>query len=165
MKKQYFLVLISSLLAMFFSLNCSSSKESAVNETKETVKKEVKTIEQQIMASVTKAPRMVINDDRYTFKDVEEGTNVIHEWEIKNIGTDTLYISDVESSCGCTAALPDSKIVAPNSSTKVKATFNTTSRVGSNTKFVTIHSNDSVAPNKQLVLEGRVIPKTQPKTN
>jgi len=163
MKKTYLVVLVSAFLALFFNLNCSSSKE-GVAEEKQTVKTDAKT-ELQVKASVTKAPRMMVNQEKFIFKDVEEGSTVIHEWELKNIGTDTLYISDIESSCGCTAAIPDSKVVAPNSSTKLKASFNTTGRVGINTKFVTVHSNDSAAPNKQLVIEGRVLPKGQTKTN
>jgi hypothetical protein len=162
MKKRQLVVLFCSLLIVFFSLNCSSSKEGTSEVNKET-KANISKTETQVKNSVTKAPRMALGEEKYTFKDIEEGTNVVHEFEIKNIGTDTLYISDIEASCGCTTALPDSKSIAPNGSTKLKATFNTSGRIGVNTKMITIHSNDSAAPNKVVVIEGKVIPKGLPK--
>ena len=113
----------------------------------------------QIKNSVTKAPRLFVEKEKYIFSDAEEGTYVNHEWELKNIGTDTLYITDVESSCGCTAVSPSKKVIGPDESTKLKIIFDTRGRLGINTKFVTIHSNDSAFPNKVLVIEGRVVPK------
>jgi hypothetical protein len=76
-----------------------------------------------------------------------------------NTGTDDLLISDIESSCGCTAAITDSKVVPPNSSTKLRTTFDTKGRIGMNTKFIIIHTNDPATPARQLTLMGRVLPK------
>jgi hypothetical protein len=162
MKTKQFIILVSSLLIIFFSLNCSSSKEGTSEANKEK-KTNISKTEAQVKNSVTKAPRMLLAEERYIFKDIEEGTPVVHEFGIKNIGTDTLYITDIETSCGCTVAMPDSKSIAPNNVTKLKVTFNTTGKVGINTKMITIHSNDSAAPNKVIQIEGKVLAKSMPK--
>ena len=157
LKKKVIFVLVFSFFILI-NLNCSSTKD--VNSDNPSVEKQSSNVQEIPKATVTKAPQLFVSpSDKYIFKDVEEGTIVEFEWELKNIGTDTLYINDVESSCGCTAAIPDTKSIPPQSSTKLKVKFDTHNRLGINTKFVTVFSNDSKSPNKVLTLEGRVLQK------
>lgn len=154
MKLSKYIIATFIFLFIISNINCSSSKETSDIETKEGNLSGSKQVN-----VVTKSPILFVGNEKYIFKDVEEGTYVEYEWELKNIGTDTLYISDIESSCGCTAAIPDTKVIPPEKSTKLKVKLDTHGRIGINTKFITIISNDSKSPNKVLTLEGRVIPK------
>jgi hypothetical protein len=141
------------MLLFVLNINCSSSE--SITQEEPSVSTEL-TIDAPI---VVKAPKMLISDSGFAFPDVEEGTNVVHVWEIMNVGTDNLIINDVESSCGCTSAITDSKIIAPNSSTKLRTTFDTKGRLGMNTKYIIVHSNDPSSPARQLTIMGRVVPK------
>jgi hypothetical protein len=141
------------MFLFFLNINCSSSE----SVTQEDIAND---IDIEVIPVVVKAPKMLVSDSGFAFPDVEEGTAVSHVWEIMNTGTDDLIINDVESSCGCTSAMTDSKVIPPNSSTKLRTVFDTKGRIGMNTKFIIIHSNDPSGPARQLTMMGRVVPKS-----
>jgi hypothetical protein len=107
-------------------------------------------------------PKMKVKQEKFDFGEVPDGTEVTHIFEISNVGTDTLFINEVITSCGCTQPDlgPGDKVIPPNGTSKIKITFNSRNRVGPNEKTITIFSNDSVEPNKNLFLVGRVLPKS-----
>ena len=162
MKIKFLFLCLSCMFFFFLNINCSSSESVAQkNITNDNnINIEVPTITTPV---AIKAPKMLVSESGYAFPDVEEGTTVTHVWEIMNVGTDDLVINDVESSCGCTSAITDSKVIPPNSSTKLKTVFDTKGRVGGNTKSIVIHSNDPSVPAKQLTIMGKVIPKVATK--
>jgi hypothetical protein len=157
MKIKFLILCLSCLFLFFLNINCSSSKSTTQAGATNTSASD--DVDFNATSIVIKAPKMLISESAFAFPDVEEGTNVVHVWEIMNTGTDDLLINDVESSCGCTSAITDSKVIAPNSSTKLRTVFNTTGRLGMNTKFIIIHSNDPSTPARQLTLMGRVVAK------
>lgn len=65
---------------------------------------------------------------------------------IRNLGTDTLVISDVKAQCGCTATLMSDKVLAPNDTGKLSISFNTSGRSGHQSKQVYVMSNDPQNP-------------------
>ncbi len=65
---------------------------------------------------------------------------------IKNVGSDTLVISDVKAQCGCTATLMSDKILAPSDTGKLSISFNTAGRNGHQSKQVYVMSNDPANP-------------------
>jgi hypothetical protein len=138
--KSAILVLIAIFLVSGFY--CSSSKE-----TKEVIKG---------------TPKIKVKQEKFDFGEIPDGTEVTHIYEISNVGTDTLKITDVETSCGCTRPnlSPGDKIVPPNGTSKIKITFNSRGRVGPNEKTITVFTNDPSEPTKNLLLVGRVLPKT-----
>jgi hypothetical protein len=65
---------------------------------------------------------------------------------IRNLGTDTLKITEVKAQCGCTATLLSEKILAPNDTGRLSISFNTAGRSGHQGKQVYVMSNDPQNP-------------------
>ncbi len=64
-------------------------------------------------------------------------------FEIKNTGTDTLFIRNVRTTCGCTEAKLSNDKIAPNKSSQLKIIYNTLGATkGINNKPITIISTD-----------------------
>lgn len=95
-----------------------------------------------LFAQETKAPEIKVTPEFFDFGKIVEGTTVHKEFEIANIGNDTLKIERVRASCGCTAAKPDKNLLLPGESTTVEVSFNSTRRFGQQRKHVYIFSND-----------------------
>lgn len=82
----------------------------------------------------------------YDFGNIYRGQTVTHVFTLKNEGSDTLVISNVTSSCGCTAALTSLNRVPPRSKTELKVTFNSEGFSGKVVKVATVFSNDPENP-------------------
>ncbi len=80
------------------------------------------------------------------FGDVYSGLKADKILTIKNLGKDTLRISDVKAQCGCTAAMmkEEDKRIAPGGSGKLSVSFDTKNYPGQKvSKQVYISSNDT----------------------
>ncbi len=107
----------------------------------------------------TKGPKIFSPNRFHFFGDLREGQIVSHEFTIKNIGSDTLKILKVRSSCGCTVAKLKKDELAPGDSTTINVTFNSKNRKGAQTKYVYVLSNDPVVPKLKFVLKANVFDK------
>jgi len=94
----------------------------------------------------------------YDFGNIYRGQKVTHVFTITNSGTDTLIISNVSSSCGCTAALASSSRIAPKSKTELNVTFNSEGYNGRVTKTATVSSNDPDHPHQLFTVSANVQP-------
>ena len=72
--------------------------------------------------------------------------------EFKNIGNAVLNITDVKTSCGCTAALLSSKTLQAGESGTLRIDLDTSNREGKLTRTVTLLSNDPQEPNQTITL-------------
>ncbi|MCW8804855.1 MAG: DUF1573 domain-containing protein [Ignavibacteriaceae bacterium] len=102
-------------------------------------------------------PTLILQQSSFDFGDIKQGDKVSHTFVISNGGGDLLKISDVKASCGCTAAAPDKRELAPGESTNLVVTFNSTGRMGKQSKTVRIYSNDPKNPEMQLSITGNVV--------
>jgi hypothetical protein len=96
----------------------------------------------------------------------------IYQGEIKtiaipvcNAGTDTLFVKEVTTSCGCTVAKPSSFAIAPMGTATVEATFNSTGFQGQLTKMVSIQTNDTASPSVSVRMTFNVIAEIVPSDN
>jgi hypothetical protein len=94
-------------------------------------------------------------EDTYNFGDIEKGKPASHEFTFKNTTKQTVLITNVKASCGCTATNYTKTPVKPGESATVTATFNAASP-GSFSKNVTVTTNDSDV-NKVLTIKGKVL--------
>ncbi|OVE80073.1 hypothetical protein BVY02_01395 [bacterium J17] len=101
-------------------------------------------------------PEIVIVSALKDFGEVFQGTPVTHEFEIKNVGKGQLKISKIHPACGCTAAVIDSDEVAPGSSAKIRATFDTTGFYGYKVKTIRLYTNDPKNTSVVLAFQGTV---------
>ncbi|HHH80408.1 MAG TPA: DUF1573 domain-containing protein [candidate division Zixibacteria bacterium] len=67
---------------------------------------------------------------------------LVHTYEIRNIGEDTLVIKGVRPTCGCTAAPLEKRILAPGERTKLTAYFRTRGYRHRTRKSIRVMSND-----------------------
>lgn len=102
-------------------------------------------------------PRIVVPQPEHDFGDIIQGEKVSHNFVVTNTGGDVLIISNVRASCGCTAALPDKKELAPGETTNIKVEFNSLGRIGKQDKSVYVSSNDKENPQVQLKFTGNVV--------
>ena len=106
-------------------------------------------------ATNVKGPKIQLAETAYDFGTVTQGPAIKHTFKFKNVGTDTLRIEQVKTSCGCTAA-ESSKIIAPQGEGQIAVTFNTANQMGKVSKTVFIYSNDVEAKQRSLTIHGVV---------
>lgn len=115
-----------------------------------------------LLASVSFAqvvgPKIAVQNPDFSFGDIKQDSFVEHDFVVTNTGGDTLIISDVSASCGCTAAKPEKNILKPGESAKINVKFNTIGRQGHQQKYVYIKSNDKTTPELRLSFNANVIP-------
>ena len=88
--------------------------------------------------------------------ETSEGDPVEHVFKVKNTGKEPLVITDVKTSCGCTAAMlskagtpiekGQSMTLAPGEGGDIKTTFNSKGYSGEVKKVITVYSNDPDMP-------------------
>jgi hypothetical protein len=90
-------------------------------------------------------------------EDLYKGQKIEKIVTIKNIGTDTLRISNVKAQCGCTATFMTEKNIGPNDSGQLSIIFDTQSQLGKVSKQVYISSNDAETPKLTIQFSANVI--------
>ena len=104
-------------------------------------------------------PKAVIRPMAYDFEDIIEDSIVTTNFVITNEGSDTLKITKVSASCGCTAVIPEKNELKLGESTNIKVTFNSKGRSGKQSKIITVETNDPKSSTIKLTLTGNVIKK------
>ncbi|CAH0997569.1 hypothetical protein EMA8858_03703 [Emticicia aquatica] len=129
--KKVFLTLASTIIlaGLNFSCNLIDSK----NQT--SMSKE------DSLIAVANAPILEFDEEVFDFGVLTEGDTVQHDFKFKNVGKSALQITDVQVQCGCTVASKPEYPVGVGQSAKISVRFNSTGKVGTNKKFVTIYSN------------------------
>src|SRR5690606_6747950 len=76
------------------------------------------------------APKIFFPEDSHEFGTIQEGDVVSYTFKISNKGEKNLEIKNVKTSCGCTAALIDDKIIEPGKEEDLKVQLDTNNRSG-----------------------------------
>jgi hypothetical protein len=98
---------------------------------------------------VTDGPLLSFTETKFDFGTIKEGEVVKHTFQFKNTGNQTLIISEVKVTCGCTTPDWTRTPVAPGQTGFITAQFNSTGKPGQNHKVITVVSN-SVTGNVPL---------------
>src|SRR5690606_31083542 len=93
-------------------------------------------------------------EDIHNFGDIEKGKPVSHEFTFKNTTKETVLITNVKPSCGCTAANYTKTPIKPGETGSITATYNAASP-GSFSKQITVTTSDSEVK-KILTIKGKV---------
>lgn len=109
-----------------------------------------------LCTSLHASPSIQALEPNYRFPTVKSGDLVQHDFIITNTGTETLVISNVLTSCGCTTAGKWTTNIAPGASGSIPVTFNSFNYAGEVSKMVTIMSNDPQQPAIFVKLGGTV---------
>jgi len=97
-----------------------------------------------------------LKENEYDFGKIPQGKPVTHVFEVINHGIDSLKISNVAASCGCTTPEWErNKAIEPNGSSEIKVGYNAAS-AGTFAKTITITYNDGQT--KVITIKGEVWP-------
>lgn len=96
-------------------------------------------------AGAVAAPVLTVDNPMYVIT-VQSGSLVSHSFVLSNAGDETLSITSVRTSCGCTTAALAKRDLAPGESVSVDAVVNTTGFRGTVTRTITVSSNDPAHP-------------------
>ena len=75
-----------------------------------------------------------------------------YTFEFTNDGDAPLVLSNVQTTCGCTASSWPREPIAPGASSKIDVTFNSTGKSGHQVKVITIISNATNNPERVKIL-------------
>lgn len=112
-----------------------------------------------VVASVQKTvpaaeDNLGMKEQLYDFGRIPQGKPVTHVFEVENTGKDSLKISNVQASCGCTTPEWErNKVQAAGEKTKITVGYNAAAE-GPFTKYITITYNGSLT--KQVTIKGEV---------
>ncbi|HEY8402338.1 MAG TPA: DUF1573 domain-containing protein, partial [Cytophagaceae bacterium] len=106
---------------------------------------------------LAKAPKLTFANVEHDFGNVKHGEIVTTEFEFTNTGKQPLHIRKAKASCGCTTGLPDKNVVKPGEKSKIKVSFNSNGREGSESKTVTVYSDDPAMPIQTLTIKANVV--------
>lgn len=105
-----------------------------------------------------KGPRISFTTDQHDFGNVLQGKTVEYTFQFENKGTEDLWIKEVTTSCGCTAALVSSNTVKPGEKGEIKVSYDSQGRAGTVSRTITVVSNDAVESVKELTISATVTP-------
>jgi Protein of unknown function (DUF1573) len=87
-----------------------------------------------------------VADTKFDFGKITDGDKVSHTWTFKNIGTHPLLLSNVQTSCGCTAPFFPKEPILPGQEGKITLEFNSAGKSGMVNKNALIMGNADNAP-------------------
>jgi len=93
--------------------------------------------------------------DVHDFGDLKKGVPASFDFTFKNTTKETILITNVKASCGCTATNYTKTPIKPGETASVTATYNA-ANVGAFSKAVTVTTNDTETP-KVLTIKGKVV--------
>ncbi len=106
--------------------------------------------------ALAEGAKMSVEQADYDFGQIFQGEKVEHTFRFQNSGDEPLIIDRVRSSCGCTAALLSTKIIAAGDVAELKTTFDSARFSGAVVKTIYLYSNDPVQQVTELHLRGTV---------
>ncbi|MDH5367449.1 MAG: DUF1573 domain-containing protein [Cyclobacteriaceae bacterium] len=107
-----------------------------------------------------KGPIISFEEATFDFGDITQGDKVEHVFNFENTGIEPLIITNVQTTCGCTAPEWPRDPVIPGQKSSIKVVFNSTGKSGRQNKVITILSN-SASPSNQITITTNVLPKKE----
>ncbi len=101
-------------------------------------------------------PRIELSQREHHFGSIHQGDKATCQFPISNRGDAPLIIHRIETSCGCTGAIPGKNELAPGESSQIDVTFNSSGKQGPFQKSIYVHNNDPQNPKAELLIDGDV---------
>ena len=111
--------------------------------------------EEQVVAE---GPAITFEEASFDFGDIHQGDQVEHVFNFENSGNQPLIITNVQTTCGCTATDWPREPILPGDAQSLKVKFNSAGKYGRQNKVITIVSN-AVSPLNQVKIVTNVLPK------
>jgi hypothetical protein len=100
--------------------------------------------------------RIKFFEDFWDFGSIPKESVVKHDFGFQNTGSDTLLITRVKPTCGCTTAPLSSDKIAPGEAAEISASLNTKKLHGTIKKSILIDSNDPISPYLKISFRARI---------
>ncbi len=101
-------------------------------------------------------PTIQLPEAKFDFGQVPEGGKLSHVFTVRNVGAGVLHINQVQTSCGCTAAVSKNKEIPPGGEGQIEVTFDTNHRGGDQHKTIGVMSDDPIKPTVNLEFHANV---------
>jgi len=108
---------------------------------------------------VAPGPHINFEISSYDFGDITQGDKVAYTFEFTNDGDTPLVLSNVKTTCGCTASSWPREPIAPGATSKIDVTFNSTGKIGKQNKVITIMSNGTNSPETVKIITNILKPE------
>jgi len=99
----------------------------------------------------------IVGGTHFNFGKIYRGKIAERILTVKNTGTETLQLGQIQASCGCTGTVVSNTTIPPGKTGEIKITFNSTNFSDSIHKSVTINSNAVNAPQLVVQFAGYVV--------
>jgi hypothetical protein len=103
-------------------------------------------------------PQVDFNETFHDFGDLIQGDKASHTFEFTNTGKQPLVISNVLTTCGCTATKWPKKPIQPGKTGQIKITFDSTGKMGKQNKIITVLTNAD-PQHTRLSISASVLPR------
>ncbi|WP_277477749.1 DUF1573 domain-containing protein [Catalinimonas alkaloidigena] len=103
-------------------------------------------------------PQVTFAKSSHDFGDIQQGDKVNYVFEFENTGTEPLILSNVLTTCGCTATSWPREPLAPGERGEIAVSFNSAGKMGKQNKVVTVVSN-AVNAQERVKIITNVLPK------
>lgn len=107
-------------------------------------------------------PQISCDEPRYDMGLLVQGDSARHSFLIRNTGGSPLEVQAVNTSCGCTAALPADKVIPPGGRSRIDVTYDTRGKLGDVDKQIRVWTDDPGRPLLVLTILGKVVPSEHP---
>ena len=103
--------------------------------------KQLSTSDIEITEERLTEPKFKFKETSWDFGTIKEGDVVKHTFHFTNVGDDDLVITDVTTTCGCTAPSWPREKIAPGEEGKIKVEFDSNHKSGTQNKQITVYAN------------------------
>ncbi len=104
------------------------------------------------------APKIKFAVSTHEFGDIYQGDVVAHTFTFENTGNAPLVLTNVATTCGCTAPEWPREPIIPGETAEILIKFNSTGKMGIQNKVITIFSNAS-NPQERISITANILPK------
>ncbi len=105
---------------------------------------------------LSKAPQLKAEEYSFDFGKLNSTSTVVHEVKLTNLGKKELNLKSLQGNCTCIKATSAKSTLKPGDNTTMKIAFDPQDRSGSQTKAVTIYSNDPRNPVQRVTFTAYV---------
>jgi hypothetical protein len=113
---------------------------------------------QENAAPKAAGPRIRVEPSSFDFGRAAQNKTLRKEFSIRNFGNADLVIESVSTTCGCTAALLDNKVVKPGGTAPLRVSLETRAYKGRVKRSVMVRSNDPETELLEVTVEATVGP-------
>jgi hypothetical protein len=102
--------------------------------------------------------QITFEESKKDFGKIHQGEVIEHTFTFQNTGNQPLLISEVKTTCGCTATQWPKEAIAPGEKAAITARFDSAGKQGAQQKVISVISN-SLSGNSYLSLITHILPR------